>query len=326
MPVRTHYIDRDVPDASGITLLQEQAAADHSPIPASRPPLHCHAFYELVLVLRGSAELFTGQGQFSLIPGDLLLLPPDRPHAYILLRGAQACCCRFEADSLSGALAASLHDMVYWNTPKGKATEKRLRELRAFESEARAAGEPVLLHMSAAHMQGLLHLSHAELDALYPLLQGIGREQEERHFGFEQMKQLLLQQILVQVRRIQLGQFEQLSRTSSWKEEMIGAVLTQIDRDRAQEIDFEAIAHEQGITLAYFRTLFKEVTGMPPTDYLNRVRILHALELLQTSDAPVAEIGRAVGIYDANYFSRLFKKITGYPPRYFKAIPPDSEP
>ena len=60
---------------------------------------------------------------------------------------------------------------------------------------------------------------------------------------------------------------------------------------------------------------------MPPTDYLNRVRILRALELLQTSDAPVAAIGRKVGIYDANYFSRLFKKVTGYPPRSFKSIP-----
>ena len=102
---------------------------------------------------------------------------------------------------------------------------------------------------------------------------------------------------------------------------MINTVLAEIDRDLSQDIDFEGIAHSHGITLSYFRTIFKEATGMPPTDYLNRVRILRALELLQTSDAPVAEIGRKVGIYDANYFSRLFKKVTGYPPRYFKSIP-----
>ena len=324
MPTQASYIDRDAPDSSGITLLREQADADSVPGPASRPPLHRHRFYELVLVLRGSCEFFSGQGRLSLIPGDLLLLSPGRPHAYYLQRGAQTCCCQFETGIFSGVLAASLQDMVYWNTPEGDAAEKRVRALRAFETEARAAGRQVLLHMSAASMQGMLHLSHAETDTLFPLLQGIGDEQAEQHFGFEQMKLLLLQQVLLLVRRMQLSQFERVSRASSWKEEMIGAVLTQIDRDIAQDIDFEAIAHEQGITLTYFRTLFKEVTGMPPTDYLNRVRILHALELLQTSDAPVAEIGRAVGIYDANYFSRLFKKITGYPPRYFKAIPPES--
>ena len=322
MSAQANYIDRDAPDNSGITLLHEKMTNGSIPGPASRPPLHRHRFYELVLVLRGSCEFFSGQGRMSLIPGDLLLLPPDRPHTYYLQNGAQACRCQFEPDVFSGVLSASLQDMVYWNMPQGNAAEKRLRELRAFETEARAAGGPVLLHMSAASMQGLLHLSYAELDSLYPILQSIGREQEERHFGFEQMKLLQLQALLVFIRRIQLSQFALVSRESSWKEAMIGEVLTRIDQNLAQEIDFEAIAHSRGITLTYFRSLFKEITGMPPTDYLNRVRILHALELLQTSDAPVAEIGRKVGIYDANYFSRLFKKITGYPPRYFKAISP----
>lgn len=159
----------------------------------------------------------------------------------------------------------------------------------------------------------------------YPILQSIEREQKERHFNFEQMKLLRLQELLVLIRRIQLSQFQLISREASWKEDMISAVLTQIDQDLSQNIDFEGIARGQGITLSYFRMIFKEITGMPPTDYLNRVRILHALELLQTSDAPVAEIGRKVGIYDANYFSRLFKKITGYPPRYFKSIPHKDE-
>lgn len=325
MALPAGYIDRDTPDDSGVTVVHEDAADLPASGPALRPSLHRHRFYELVLVLRGSCELFTGQGRMSLIPGDLLLIPPDRPHTYYLQKDAQACRCQFEADIVSGALATALPDMVYWNTPRGNTAEKRLHELRAFEKEARAAGEPVLLHMSVSSLQGMVHLSHDELDILYTVMRSIGHEQEEQRFGFVQMKRLRLQELLVLLRRIQLSQFQAVSREASWKEQMIGQVLRQIDGNLAQEIDFEAIAHGLGITLTYFRALFKEMTGMPPTDYLNRVRILHALELLQTSDAPVAEIGRKVGIYDANYFSRLFKKITGYPPRYFKSIPPEQE-
>ena len=158
MSAQANYIDRDAPDNSGITLLHEKMTDGSIPGPASRPPLHRHRFYELVLVLRGSCEFFSGQGRMSLIPGDLLLLPPDQPHTYYLQNGAQACRCQFEPDVFSGVLSASLQDMVYWNMPQGNAAEKRLRELRAFETEARAAGGPVLLHMSAASMQGLLHL------------------------------------------------------------------------------------------------------------------------------------------------------------------------
>lgn len=325
MPSPDGYIDRDMPDHSGVTLVREDAADLPASGPVFRPSLHRHRFYEMVLVLRGSCELFTGQGRMSLIPGDLLLVPPDRPHTDSLQKDAQVCRCQFEADIVSGALATALPDMVYWNTPQGNAAEKRLRELRAFEKEARVAGEPVLLHMSVSSLQGLVHLSHDELDSLYTIMQSIGREQEEQSFGFAQMKRLRLQELLVLLRRIQLSQFQAVSREASWKEKAIGEVLRQIDCNLAQEIDFDAIAHRLGITLTYFRALFKEMTGMPPTDYLNRVRILHALELLQTSDAPVAEIGRKVGIYDANYFSRLFKKITGYPPRYFKSISPEQE-
>ena len=321
MTVHTSYMERTVPDASGITLEHETAAPGRGAAPASRPPLLQHHFYEITLVLRGSCEFFSAQGRMSLIPGDLLLLPPDRPHACCLQKGAQLCRCQFEPQIISGVLAASLQDMVYWNIPQASAAEKRMRELKAFEEDARAAGSPPLLHLSVSGLQGMIHLTHAELDYLYPILQSIAREQEERHFNFEQMKLFRLQELLVLIRRIQLSQFQLISREASWKEDMINTVLAEIDRDLSQDIDFEGIAHSQGITLSYFRTIFKEATGMPPTDYLNRVRILRALELLQTSDAPVAEIGRKVGIYDANYFSRLFKKVTGYPPRYFKSIP-----
>ncbi len=105
-----------------------------------------------------------------------------------------------------------------------------MRELKAFEEEARVAGEPVLLHMSVSSLQGMTHLTHAELDYLYPILQSIEREQKERHFNFEQMKLLRLQELLVLIRRIQLSQFQLISREASWKEDMISAVLTQIDQ------------------------------------------------------------------------------------------------
>lgn len=97
--------------------------------------------------------------------------------------------------------------------------------------------------------------------------------------------------------------------------------LKHINQNLAGEVDFEAIAKQHGITSTYFRSIIKGIIGMTPTDYLNRVRILTALELLQVSDLPISEIAAQIGIWDANYFSRLFKRVTGYPPSYFKSIP-----
>ena len=120
------------------------------------------------------------------------------------------------------------------------------------------------------------------------------------------------------MKQIPLQQFERVGKSITWKEEMIEMVLNKIETNMAEAFDFHAIAASQNISSSYFRTLFKDYTGLSPVDYLNRVRILRAMELLQTKQYSVVEVLEMVGIYDANYFSRLFKKIIGYPPRHLK--------
>ena len=78
------------------------------------------------------------------------------------------------------------------------------------------------------------------------------------------------------------------------------------------------IAEKLYLSPAYFRSLFKDITGMTPTNYLNRLRVIRSLEYLEREDLSIAEAAGRVGIYDSNYYSRLFKKTMGYSPRYFK--------
>ena len=60
----TVYIDRTKPDASGITLLCESESSE--PSPAASP--HCHSFFEVTLVVRGSCKVFTSRHHILLIP------------------------------------------------------------------------------------------------------------------------------------------------------------------------------------------------------------------------------------------------------------------
>ena len=84
------------------------------------------------------------------------------------------------------------------------------------------------------------------------------------------------------------------------------------------------IAKKQGISISYFRMIFKRHTGLSPIEYMNRVRMLQALQLLQTTQNSITDIAEQVGIHDPNYFTRIFKKLLGYPPSYFKAIIPEN--
>lgn len=56
MPSQSNYLERAVPDNSGITLTHEKAGANQEPIPVFRPPLHQHRFYEITLVCAAAAN------------------------------------------------------------------------------------------------------------------------------------------------------------------------------------------------------------------------------------------------------------------------------
>jgi len=55
-------------------------------------------------------------------------------------------------------------------------------------------------------------------------------------------------------------------------------------------------------------------------EYLTRVRIERARELLASQDLRSYEIAEQVGFRDAHYFSLTFKKQTGYSPTEYREM------
>lgn len=316
------YLDCQHPDESGITIeffsgLSEIPYIQHE----NAVSIHQHDFYEMVLILRGTCQHYYRGSRIPLIPGDLFLVPPDQPHSYQFQENISLCNCQFYRSALGSAPEHFVSDIEYTALQQKTSSHKRLQDMQAFCSGVR---ELSLRHVGNINSQGIIHLDRAEREFLFSNFVNLLSEQRDRKFGFERVKQMLLEHILIQIKRVQMNQFENLDRSVTWQDEMVDTVLNAIEGDLTAEYDFNQIAEEQNISISYFRSIFKSITGLSPVEYLNRVRILHALELLQTTRDSIAEVAAKVGIYDPNYFSRLFKKIIGYPPRYFKAIEPEA--
>ena len=64
--------------------------------------------------------------------------------------------------------------------------------------------------------------------------------------------------------------------------------------------------------------MFKEQTGYPPLQYINKLRIERAKQLLADAGLSVSECAETLGFTDVNYFSRLFRKFTGVSPSKYK--------
>ncbi|MBR3960684.1 MAG: helix-turn-helix transcriptional regulator [Clostridia bacterium] len=78
------------------------------------------------------------------------------------------------------------------------------------------------------------------------------------------------------------------------------------------------LAKECGISEAYFRRLFIAKFGVPPKEYITRLRINYAKRLLKSGDFSVSNVASLSGYYEPCHFSREFKKHTGLTPAKYK--------
>jgi AraC-like DNA-binding protein len=75
------------------------------------------------------------------------------------------------------------------------------------------------------------------------------------------------------------------------------------------------IAGQVQLNEKYVSSLFKKETGTNLTDYINKIRINKALELLHDQNKHISEIAFEVGYNTLQNFNKAFRKITGKSPR-----------
>lgn len=72
------------------------------------------------------------------------------------------------------------------------------------------------------------------------------------------------------------------------------------------------------VSTSHFSATFKAATGFTFLEFLTRLRIEKARELLATTDLKNYEIAERVGYDDPGYFGTIFKKITGLGPAAYR--------
>jgi AraC-like DNA-binding protein len=95
--------------------------------------------------------------------------------------------------------------------------------------------------------------------------------------------------------------------------------LVLISRFYMQPKSVKSLAAEIGLSRYYFCRRFHRETGTTPSRYLSLYRLEVARNLLSTTDKPVQQVARSVGIPNPENFSKLFRKRQGLNPRAYRA-------
>jgi two-component system response regulator YesN len=104
----------------------------------------------------------------------------------------------------------------------------------------------------------------------------------------------------------------------SRNQKIVDEVKSIIATQYAKDISLETVAEKVYISPCYLSSIFSQEAGITFKEYLIKVRIDKAKELLKESSVKIYEVAESVGYNDSHYFSQLFKKYTGFTPAQYR--------
>jgi transcriptional regulator GlxA family with amidase domain len=96
-------------------------------------------------------------------------------------------------------------------------------------------------------------------------------------------------------------------------------IISMLSEDLSRHCDINALADSVNLSPSRLRHLFRDQTGYTPAQYLKRLRLERARELLEGSFLRLKEVMPRVGVTDESHFVRDFKKTHGLPPIKYRS-------
>ena len=256
------------------------------PTPLAR--WHYHDEYELHLIVATSGKAFIGDwiGQFQ--PGHLVLTGPRLPHNWVSMDLAEGGVAQRDlVIQFSHEPIVRAADLIPEAADVLPMLERARHGIEFFGLGDRA--QEHWLRIKAAH--GLQRLAAfcaylADLAACtdYRLLSSVQMQSSDDDHSLNQ----------------------------------IDSIVSRITEQLAQPLSAGAMAAELGMTESRFSRFFHRATGNTFTDFVNRVRINRACQLLMESDRLITDICYEVGFNNVANFNRRFRDIKGMTPREFR--------
>ena len=253
---------------------------------------HFHPEYEIHHVVETSGHYFVGDFIGAFEPGNLVLTGPNLPHnwvsdvpagSYIPLRGRVV---QFSESFVANALEL---------LPEFASCVKLLELSRRgalFSSATAAVVAPMLEELVQAH-------GFRRVEVFMSVIGALSRAADA----------------------LPLTSANYLPDPSGFMSKGINKALAYISQNLTKSFGEKDLAAIAGLTPGAFSRSFRGHTGMTLVEYVNRLRVNLACQLLMSeSQMPVTEICFAAGFKNISNFNRRFSEQKGMPPSRFRAL------
>ncbi len=163
----------------------------------------------------------------------------------------------------------------------------------------------------------LLRLNMQEQNRCEMLFKNMMSEYSCEREGRDICLKAQLTELLILMSRHASGESETLDY-ASLAHKTVSELTAYINKNFSEDLVLTELAAKYYISPFYLSRIFKRITGMSFTEYINGVRVKEAKNLLLKTNLTVSEISEAAGYKSCTHFGRVFKELTGITPSGYK--------
>ncbi len=259
-------------------------------------PRHHHGFYELALVLRGSAYHVDSAGEQFVEAGTAIFVSPQGGHAFHSCTDMLVYNCFFRTELMEFELIWALRDGVLGGL------------FGAVSSVRRDGSEPAAVVVPLDDPS--FRACTAELDAIRTC------DPAERTHAMEVGHLLLALDLVANAVALSVGSPQAQAKPPT---QAVAAALELMNEDPARPWTLADLSDRASVGPFRLSREFKRQVGRSPMAYLNQLRAERAATQLAATDDSIAAVGASVGWGDPSQFSRRFRQVFGISPRGYRA-------
>lgn len=255
--------------------------------------------FDLIYVVQGVLHMEENGQKFSLLPGQFLLLPPNRPH-----RGCQPC----TEDTL-----------FYWvhfaTTGEYFLSEAPIKETSTIQKSADQYQKKPF-HISLPQYGTIPQSMQSTMEEAMSQLSQVRiiRQQHSKKFLDASIPQIQMQQQFLRILTFLCQAAAPAPKPNAAKD-----IYQYIQANYRKDITLEQLAEHFSFHPAYIIRLLKKQYGQTPKQLILQLRLEEAAALLAQTDYSIQAIAWDAGFEDAAYFAKLFRRQYGMTPRQWRS-------
>ena len=256
--------------------------------------VHKHDCFEFAYITEGNATQILAGVTEHVEKGAYFIIDKDSLHQYTNCQNLELINCLFQAEIIDASLAncGSLDELM------------RSCMIRFYKQ---------FLGLSAIN-----RVFYDEDGRILRLLKEMIEEDNDRNFGYQELFRGKLLEILIITMRKVLKQHQEIPIEKITDSAIIREAVRYFEANYDDKALLSKFCKKFHYDSAYISRRFKKETGLTASEYLKKIRMEKACNLLAGSKHTVREISQLVGYDDLAYFNQLFHKSLGMTPSEYR--------